>query len=59
MSHPLRFGSSYSTEMLRNKVRLKREPIKDSCHDDARRREAPGLGNAGKDAFALKTTRTS
>jgi hypothetical protein len=59
MSHPLRFGSSYSTEMLRNKVRLKREPIKDSCHDDARRREVPGLGNAGKDAFALKATRTS
>jgi len=59
MSHPLRFGSSYSTEMLRNKVRLKREPIKDSCHDDARRREAPGLGNAGEDAFALKATRTS
>lgn len=59
MSHPSRFGSSYSTEMLRNKVRLKREPIKDSCHDDARRREAPGLGNAGKDAFALKATRTS
>jgi hypothetical protein len=59
MSHPSRFGSSYSTEMLRNKVRLKREPIKDSCHDDARRREVPGLGNAGKDAFALKATRTS
>jgi hypothetical protein len=58
MSHPSRFGSSYSTEMLRNKVRLKREPIKDLCHDDARRCEAPGLGNAGKDAFALKATRT-
>jgi hypothetical protein len=54
MSHPSRFGSSYSTEMLRNKVRLKREP----CDDDARRREAPGLGNAGKDAF-VKAMRTS
>jgi len=59
MSHPLRFGHSYSTEMLRNKVRLNRERIKDTCHDDARRREAPGLGNAGKDPFALKATRTS
>ena len=59
MSHPLRFGHSYSTEMLRNKVRLNSERIEDTCHDDARRREAPGLGNAGKDAFALKATRTS
>jgi hypothetical protein len=51
MSHLLYFGHS--------KVRLNRERVKDPCHDDAGRREAPGLGNAGKDAFVLKATRTS
>jgi hypothetical protein len=45
--------------MLRNKARLNRERLKDSGRGDGRWREIPGLGNADKDAFPLKATRTS
>jgi len=59
MSHPLRFGHSYGTEMLRNKVRLKRERVTDLGLGEAGRREMPGLGIADENAFPLKATRIS
>ena len=59
MSHPLRFGHSYSTEMLRNKVRLNKDRVTDLGRSDAAKRETPSLGSVGKDVFLPKATRIS
>lgn len=54
MRHPLQFGRSYSTEMLRNKAQLSAERVGDSGRSVAARHDTPGLGN-----IPLKATRTS
>lgn len=59
MSHTLRFGRAYNTEMLRNKARLSRERVTDAGSSDAGWRETPALGNAPREAFPPKATRIS
>lgn len=59
MSHTLRFGRAYNTEMLRNKARLSREAVTDAGSSESGWRETPGLGNASRDAIPPKATRIS